>query len=98
MTHPKSKTRRGRVGKQVAQTLDCACNQAVVEEYKIRKLTPRECFRLQWCDDTFKIAVSDSQAYKIAGNGMSVNVLEMLFTQIKKAQSDEPTGTLLDFA
>lgn len=67
------------------------------QETKTRKLTPRECFRLQGCDDTFKIAVSDSQAYKAAGNGMSVNVLEMLFRQIKKAQSNEPTNTLMDF-
>jgi DNA (cytosine-5)-methyltransferase 1 len=43
---PNSTTRRGRVGKQVAQTLDTQCNQAVVQQ-RIRKLTPRECLRLQ---------------------------------------------------
>lgn len=78
-----STTRRGQVGKQVAQTLDCACNQAVVQE-RIRKLTPRECLRLQDFDDSFKIVVSNSQAYKQAGNSMSANVLEMLFRQIDK--------------
>lgn len=67
-------------------------------ETRIRKLTPLECFRLQGCDDTFVIDVSDSQAYKIAGNAMSVNVLEMIFKQIEKAQAEEPTGSLLDFA
>lgn len=191
LTHPDSKTRSERVGVGVAQTLDCACNQAVVLEpdevvwtdeikvcskcghkhydyevyddkwvcdkcksynslYKhepkmgrivgrnpdnpksrkpcsntvqmveenndpisgclttvekdnvvitnrIRKLTPRECFSLQGCDDTFKIAVSNSQAYKIAGNAMSVNILEMIFNQIEKAQQNEPTNTLMDF-
>ena len=64
---------------------------------RIRKLTPRECFRLQGCDDTFQIAVSNSQAYKIAGNAMSVNILEMIFNQIDKAKANEPTNTLMDF-
>lgn len=129
---PNSKTRRGRVGKGVAQTLDTACNQAVMvcsfgrseeekkrrrehfqktgkdsgtfkdkelifknqeyydtllanpnpqkeglisENYKIRRLTPRECFRLMDFPDTFKWPVSDSQAYKQAGNSIVVNVL-----------------------
>ena len=93
---PNSKTRRGRVGKQVAQCLDTACNQAVVSG-RIRKLTPRECLRLQDFHDTFKVVVSDSQAYKQAGNSMSVNILEMIFTQIEKAKSNEKTNTLFDF-
>ena len=86
-----SKTRRGRVGKQVAQTLDTACNQAVVSE-RIRKLTPRECLRLQDFPDTFEIMVSNSQAYKQAGNSMSVNILEMIFNQIEKAKRGETIG------
>jgi DNA (cytosine-5)-methyltransferase 1 len=64
----------------------------------VRRPTSREKFRLQGCDDSFNIDVSDARATMAAGNGMSVNVLEMLFRQIKKAQSDKPTGTLLDFA
>jgi len=96
LTHPDSKTRRGRVGVGVAQTLDCACNQAVVQE-RIRKLTPLECLRLQDFPDTFKQVVSNSQQYKQAGNSMSVNVLEMIFNQIEKAKSNEPTNTLMDF-
>lgn len=49
---PNSKTRRGRVGKQIAQTLDTACNQAtLLNDYRIRKLTPRECWRLQGFPD-----------------------------------------------
>lgn len=62
-----------------------------------RKLTTRECLRLQDFSDSFVQVVSDSQMYKQAGNSMSVNVLEMLMKQIQKAQSDEPTNTLLDF-
>jgi len=84
LTHPDSKTRRGTVGKQVAQTLDCACNQStLLEDYRIRKLTPRECFRLQDFPDSFKQVVSNSQAYKQAGNSISVNMNEMIFNQIE---------------
>jgi DNA (cytosine-5)-methyltransferase 1 len=116
---PSSETRRGRVGKGVAQTLDTACNQGVWiadyradeglrirkdkispcmtssmrdnkewnpksgtrnpplvgYDYKIRRLTPRECFRLMDFPDTFTWTVSDSQAYKQAGNSIVVNVL-----------------------
>lgn len=82
---PSSKTRRGRIGRGVAQTLDTACNQAVFNEnFIFRKLTPRECFRLQGFDDSFVFPekMSDTQLYKQAGNGMSRNVLDMLFTQI----------------
>ena len=42
---------------------------------KIRRLTPRECFRLMDFPDTFTWPVSDSQAYKQAGNSIVVNVL-----------------------
>ena len=95
---PNSKLRRGRVGKQVAQTLDTNCNQAAVVEIAedckawaiwsekdncylaIRKLTPRECFRLQgWQDEYFERAEqfnSNSQLYKQAGNGVTVIVIQ----------------------
>lgn len=87
---PSSKTRRGRVGKQVAQTLDTACNQVVFNnQYIFRKLTPRECFRLQGFDDSFIFPpkMSDTQLYKQAGNGMSRNMLDMIFTQIFKSKN-----------
>lgn len=53
-------------------------------KYIFRKLTPRECFRLQGFDDSFVFPekMSDTQLYKQAGNGMSRNILDMLFTQI----------------
>jgi DNA (cytosine-5)-methyltransferase 1 len=43
--------------------------------YKIRRLTPRECFRLMDFPDSFIWTCSDSQAYKQAGNSIVVNVL-----------------------
>lgn len=137
LEQPNSKTRRGRVGKGVAQTLTCSCNQAVLTakrtEYgksirkqyenheisesrhnmtqleprtdgvsntltsvqkdnylydglRIRKLTPRECFRLQgWTDEYFERAASvnsDSQLYKQAGNGVTVNVVYAIASRL----------------
>jgi DNA (cytosine-5)-methyltransferase 1 len=80
---PNSETRRGRVGKEVAQTLDTQCNQGVINQYKIRRLTPLECFRLQDFPDTFKFVVSDSQLYKQAGNSITVRVLEKILRNLK---------------
>jgi site-specific DNA-cytosine methylase len=48
--------------------------------------TPRECFRLQDFPDSFKFVVSNSQLYKQAGNSISVNMIEMIFTQIELAR------------
>ena len=109
---PDSKTRRGRVGKGVAQTLDTGCNQGVwaadhrmdeglrirkegitpcittgepiyTNEPQIRRLTPRECFRLIDFPDTFDFSVvSNSQAYKQAGNSIVVAVLEKIIKNL----------------
>lgn len=53
----------------------------------IRRLTPKECFRLQgWTDDYFEKAEfvnSDSQLYKQAGNGVTVNVIRAIAERIK---------------
>lgn len=53
----------------------------------IRKLTPRECFRLQgWSDDYFEKAQfvnSDSQLYKQAGNGVTVSVIKAIAGKLK---------------
>ena len=56
---------------------------------RIRKLTPRECLRLQGFPENFKIVVSDTQAYKQAGNAMSVNVVKMIFERIKLAKNKD---------
>ena len=83
---PSSLTRRGRVGKGIAQTLDCACNQLVVikKEGKLcfKRLSPRECFKLQGFSNDFKFNVSDRQAYKQAGNSMSANITSFLLDDI----------------
>lgn len=77
---PTSKTRRGRVGNGIANTLDTGSQQGVVtEEYRIRKLTPKECWRLQgfpdWAFERAAEVNSDSQLYKQAGNSVTVNVI-----------------------
>jgi DNA (cytosine-5)-methyltransferase 1 len=172
LSQPKSETRRGRVGKQIAQTLDTGCNQGVIwiadyrndeglrirkdnispcltarkhseidisnmstiikfndkrltetvnknkftkgipstidsynqsvseniaptvklphndrflyDGYKIRRLTPKECFRLMDFPDDFDFSVvSDSQAYKQAGNSIVVGVLAKIIKNLK---------------
>lgn len=119
---PNSETRKGRVGKEVAQTLDTQCNQGVMQKYnkeisqsinqdictgidasyykgfgvrqgkcrqvikdnyQIRRLTPRECFRLMDFPDSFSWLCSDSQAYKQAGNSIVVNVLCKIIDNFK---------------
>lgn len=54
----------------------------------IRKLTPKECFRLQgWTDDYFERAAfvnSDSQLFKQAGNGVTVNVIQAIADKMKE--------------
>jgi len=76
---PGSKTRRGRVGGAMANTLDTSCNQGTIQNARIRRLTPKECFRLQGFPDEYfnKAATvnSDSQLYKQAGNSVTVNVI-----------------------
>lgn len=78
----KSETRRGRVGKDISQTLDTFCNQATISRDRIRRLTPRECFRIMDFPDSFSWICSDSQAYKQAGNSIVVNVLYKLLKNL----------------
>ena len=59
----------------------------VEPKFRIRKLTPRECFRLMDVDDkdidTIQAAgISDSQQYKLAGNSIVVNVLTEIFRKL----------------
>ena len=78
-----SETRRGRVGKQMAQSLECISNQATLKQDTIRKLTPKECFRLMDFPETFTWSCSDSQAYKQAGNSIVVKCLEKIIEKLK---------------
>ena len=60
-------------------TLTSQDRHGVYNGFRIRKLTPKECFRLQgWTDEYFERAAlvnSDSQLYKQAGNGVTVPVI-----------------------
>lgn len=83
LSYPSSLTRRARVGKGIAHNLSCSCQMGAVvwngRVVKIRRLTPKECFRLQgFSDDLFekaKAVNSDAQLYKQAGNGVTVPVV-----------------------
>ena len=88
LSHPNSKTRRGRVGKQIANTLLTGESQGVVEpDFRIRKLTPRECWRLQgfpdWAFDKAQEVNSNSQLYKQAGNSVTVNVIAAIAKELE---------------
>lgn len=84
--YPFSKTRRGRVQKNMAHTITADDSKTVLENYRIRKLTPKECWRLMGCsDEDFDKAQSvnsNSQLYKQAGNAIVVDVLEAIFKQL----------------
>lgn len=95
MSYPESKKRRGRVqeGGKVSPTLmasgegSCLYEGKVEQSYRIRKLTPKECFRLMGVSegDIEKIqnsGVSQSQQYKMAGNSIVVDVLEHIFRKL----------------
>ena len=87
LSHPNSKTRRGRVGKQIANTLLTGESQEVIEpDFRIRKLTPRECWRLQgfpdWTFDKAQEVNSNSQLYKQAGNSVTVNVIAAIAKEL----------------
>ena len=80
LAYPNSRVSRGRVGNQCAQTLLTGGSMGVVVCCRIRRLTPRECFRLQAFDDFLfdrarAAGISDAQLYKQAGNAVTVNVV-----------------------
>jgi len=124
INQPNSKTRRGRVGKQCANTLETGLNQCVVvpvitpdrmnkrqngrrfkengdptftlntqdhhgiyDGLRMRKLTPRECWRLQgfpdWAFDKAAEVNSNSQLYKQAGNSVTVPVIYEIAKRFK---------------
>jgi DNA (cytosine-5)-methyltransferase 1 len=58
----------------------------VLTKYGIRKLTPQECFAFQGFESSFKIPkeISNTSAYKQAGNSVVVSVIERIAEQIKK--------------
>ena len=83
--YPGSKTRGGRVSRLAH---DAASVQGIVERGgRIRRLMPRECLRLQGFEedqiDRLLAITSDAQAYKQAGNSVTVNVIEAIGRRIR---------------
>ena len=88
-----SNTRRGRVFAGVAHTVDTANTHGIVlRGVRVRRLMPRECFRLQGFseDQIDKILAinSDAQAYKQAGNSVTVTVIEAIGRRIRAADTE----------
>lgn len=93
LSYPESKTRRGRVQEngQICPTITATetgvCR--IESPIRIRKLTPKECFRLMgFSDENFEVAekmVSNSQLYKQAGNSIVVDVLYYILVELYKA-------------
>lgn len=80
LDHIGGTTGRGRVQSQMCNTLTTGSHAGVIDKgFRIRKLTPKECWRLQgWKDEDFEKAAkvcSNSQLYKQAGNGVTVTVI-----------------------
>ena len=89
------KHKRGVVQKSMIPTLKTSVSDVgvVVEDkdelINIRRLTPRECWRLMgWSDERIDVAFSsgnsDTQLYKQAGNSIVVNCLTSIFESMKK--------------
>jgi len=65
-------------------TTSLSCEHIVLDEsLKFRKLTPIECERLQTLPDNYTEGVSNSQRYKMLGNGWTVDVIAHIFRSIK---------------
>lgn len=94
LSYPDSKTRRGRVqdngniSPTITATETGICR--IESPIRIRKLTPKECFRLMgFSDENFdaaqKVGISNSQLYKQAGNSIVVDVLYYIYVELYKA-------------
>lgn len=94
LSYPDSKTRRwrvqenGNVSPTIAATETGICK--IESPIRIRKLTPKECFRLMGFSDkdfdaAHKVGVSNSQLYKQAGNSIVVDVLYYIYVELYKA-------------
>lgn len=87
-------TRRGQFSKKgFAKTLDHDCNQGIINRAQVRRLTPRECERLQGFPDFWttwginekeKVKISDNQRYKCCGNAVTVNVIQAIMSKLLK--------------
>lgn len=89
-SYPNSTTKRGRVGKQIAQSLLTACQQAVLlPSLEFKKLSPLEYWRLMGISDqdyykAVEAGMTKSDLYHQAGNAIVVDVLVAIFKQMFK--------------
>lgn len=77
-----------KVGIKVAPTLRANNpHTCIYSDFRIKKLTPKECFRLMGMDDNdiqkiIDSGISNTQQYKLAGNSIVINVLEYIFKNL----------------
>ena len=80
-------------------TITATDRHGVVYHGRIRRLTPRECLRLQGYYDAqiekMLEGMSDSQIYKQAGNGVTVTVIEAIGIRIREAETQKEGGDSL---
>ncbi len=93
--------KRARVGKGICNTIDTCGSQGVMTLHgRIRRLMPRECFRLQGFTedqiDRLLETTSDAQAYKQAGNAVTVSVVHALGLRLKAAHAALHAATLAE--
>jgi len=84
LTFANSKTRRGRLMKNKSNCLTASTYDFV--QYKdgiLRKLTPIECERLQTLEDNWTSCVSNSQRYKMLGNGWNIDTIVHILKNIQ---------------
>lgn len=67
----------------IAPALCANKSDLIINTKSIRRLTPTECERLQTVKDGYTAYVSDSQRYKMLGNGWTVDVIAHIFSYIK---------------
>jgi DNA (cytosine-5)-methyltransferase 1 len=86
---PTSNTRRGRVLKGCIGALQCNDGRGVAtSDLWVRKLTSTECFRLMgFLDDKINLeGLSNTQRYKLAGNGWDINLVSKIFENMQLKQ------------
>ena len=99
-TYMNSKTRRGRVSKDVSHTVMTTCNQGTLTRHGVRRLTPRECWRLMGFEDSdfdkVRPIQSDTQLYKQAGNSIVVDVLYHVMSNLLVQERSDWLDSLLE--
>lgn len=101
LTFIKSKTRRGRLmlNKSNCLTATPGIYCKVTNDW-FRKLTPLECERLQTVPEGYTDNVSDTQRYKMLGNGWTIDVISHLLQNVEGSIRSGPTirqGCIFDY-